>query len=207
MADRRALRRELGIPLETPVIGSLGRLDAIKGYDALIDAFVLLRRRRRAGKPPVLVIAGDGPELAPLRAQIAALPASDAAAIHLLGWRTDVRRVLSAFDLFAMASHSEGTSVSLLEGMSAGICPVVTDVGGNADVLGAELSRRLVPRGDPSGFVARFADALSDALSDTAAGRARRLADGRRARARVETAFGVTQMVRSYERIYTEVMS
>ena len=82
--------------------------------------------------------------------------------LHLIGWRDDIHDLHRAFCLFTMSSRSEGTSVSLLEAMSAGLCPVVTDVGGNAAVLGRELAHRLVPGQDP----AALADAWMDALTD-----------------------------------------
>ena len=102
--------------------------------------------------------------------------------------------LLAAFDVFTMASRSEGTSVSLLEAMSARVCPVVTDVGGNAAVLGNELCHRLVPRED----ALALARALSDALMHPGA----RRHDAVRARARVERQFSLGGMVRRYEDLY-----
>src|SRR5438093_10224690 len=93
-------------------------------------------------------------------------------AVRLFGWRDDVERLLTGFDVFTLASRSEGTSVSLLEAMSAGVCPVVTDVGGNRSVLGSELHHRLVPSGDPEALAAAWVAALGDG------GGERRRADG-----------------------------
>ena len=58
-----------------------------------------------------------------------------------MGWRDPVDDLLAGFTLYTLASRSEGTSIGLLEAMSAGCCPVVTDVGGNRHVLGPELAR------------------------------------------------------------------
>ena len=93
-----------------------------------------------------------------------------------------------------MSSHSEGTSVSLLEAMSAQLCPIVTDVGGNAAVLGSILRHRLVPPRDPSALAAVWRDALAEP--------GRRSADAAAARARVLEAFTLDAMVRAYERLY-----
>lgn len=192
------LRRTLGVADARPVIGSIGRLDWIKGYDLLIDAFAELRARWTDGPGPVLVIAGDGPEHTRLANTIRTLPADIAADVHLLGWRTDVHDLLASFDLFALCSRSEGTSVSLLEAMSAGVCPVVTNVGGNADVLGDALVHRLTPSGDPPAF-ARMLDAALRVP-------AHRRRDGLAARQRVESAFSLDAMVGAYERLYTELL-
>ena len=113
---------------------------------------------------------------------------------HLLGWRDDIEEMLSEFTLFTMSSRSEGTSVSLLESMSSGICPVVTDVGGNAAVLGPDLEHGLVPAEDPEALAAAWARAIND--------QAGRRAGGAAARQRVCAAFSVEAMVDGYERIY-----
>ncbi len=189
-----AVRAELGIAPGRPVVGSIGRLDGIKAYDLLIEAFRQVRAGWTAERAPVLVIAGDGPDRARLDALLASLDETVRQDVHLLGWRTNIRELLGVFDVFAMSSRSEGTSVSLLESMSAGICPVVTDVGGNADVLGLELRHRLVAPDDASAF----ARALTDVLREPG----QRMRDAMLARARVEAQFSVAAMVRQYEQLY-----
>ena len=192
VADDGVLRAELGIGAEVPVIGSVGRLEPIKGYDVALRALARLDAPGMAGPPPVLVVAGDGSERARLNGLAVELGIEDR--VRLLGWRDDLRALHAGFGIFTMSSHSEGTSVSLLEAMSAGLCPVVTDAGGNADVLGPALRHRLVPPGDPAALAEAWARALAD-------GDARR-ADGAAARARVVADFSAAAMVRRYARLY-----
>ena len=187
-----SLRAELGIEDRAPVIGSIGRLDPIKAYDVMIEAFATLRGRWTTGPAPALVLVGDGPERARLAALIARRGLEGAA--HLIGWRKDVDRFYALFDVFTLSSWSEGTSVGLLEAMSAGRCPVVTAVGGSPAVLGEPLRHRLVRPGDP--------EALAAAWHDAVARPDQRVADGARARALVERGFGLHEMVREYESIY-----
>jgi glycosyltransferase involved in cell wall biosynthesis len=195
LADDGRLRAELRLPDETPIIGSIGRLEHIKGYDYMVEAFARLRLEwSGSAPPPVLVIAGDGAERERLDRQ--AREAGVQESIHFLGWRDDVRSLLSAFDVFAMSSRSEGTSVSLLEAMSTGLCPVVTDVGGNAAVLGGGLRHRLVAAADTAGLVAAWKDALTDS--------ARRAADGAAARVGVQGRYSLEQMVQGYHRLYLD---
>ena len=189
--DDGALRAELGIPADTPVIGSIGRLEPIKGYEVMVEAMGHLRRRV-AGTMPVLVIAGDGNERGRLQALARSLGIAES--IRFLGWRDGMAELHQAFTIFTMSSHSEGTSVSLLEAMSAGLCPVVTNVGGNAEVLGAPLEHRLVPAGAPELLAAAWELALLD--------RDRRHSDGLSARARVIDRFDAAAMTRAYERLY-----
>jgi glycosyltransferase involved in cell wall biosynthesis len=190
--DDGAVRRELGLSADTPILGSIGRLDPIKGYDVMLEALARCRHGWTGGPAPVLVIAGDGPQRGELEQRARAL----GGAVRLLGWRTDVLALLRAFTVFTLSSRSEGTSVSLLEAMSSGLCPVVTDVGGNRAVLGPALANRLVPTENP----AALADAWRRALHDPDA----RARAGRLARARVQEAFSIEAMVAAYAGIYEE---
>lgn len=192
-ADTHVLRKELGLAPDVPIIGSIGRLEAIKGYEIMIQAFAHLRDRCGDGPQPVLVVAGDGSERSRLDSMIASHGLTES--VHLLGWRDDVHDLHSAFALFTMSSHSEGTSVSLLEAMSAGLCPVVTDVGGNRAVMGEDLSHRLVPPDDPAALAGAWRGAIHDG--------ANRRVDAQAARNRVETCFSIEAMVRAYERLYS----
>ena len=186
------LRAELGLPAGGPVIGSIGRLDAIKAYDVMIQAFALLQADGCEGPAPALALIGDGPERARLAALIEQKGLRGKA--RLAGWRKDVEQVYPLFDVFTLSSWSEGTSLGLLEAMSSGVCPIVTEVGGSPAVLGERLHHRLVPPGD--------AMALATAWRDALAHPARRASDGAVARARVQEAFALETMVREYERIY-----
>jgi glycosyltransferase involved in cell wall biosynthesis len=190
-----AVRAELGLDPETPVIGSIGRLEPIKGYDVMVRALARVRSHWRGPRPPVLVVAGDGSERRALDALVRELGLQGAA--FLLGWRDDPTALLASFTLFTMSSHSEGTSVSLLEAMSSGLCPVVTDVGGNRAVLGEALAHRLVPPRDPA--------ALAEAWLDTLRDDGRRRVDGAGARERVVGHYGVETMVAAYQRLYEEL--
>jgi glycosyltransferase involved in cell wall biosynthesis len=193
--DSGRIRRELGIDAGAPIIGSIGRLEPIKGYDVMLEAFALLAKRRPDGAPgPHLVVAGDGSTRPALVERAGVLGLAGSA--HFPGWRDDVHDLLSAFTLFTMSSRSEGTSVSLLEAMSSGLCPIVTAVGGNPAVLGPALAHRLLPSENPEALAAAWADALEN---PDARGR-----DAATARARVEASFGLGAMVRRYEALYRQ---
>jgi len=192
--DDGVLRRELGLSPGTPIIGSTGRLEPIKGYDIVVEAFGVLAGRWTGPDAPVLVVGGEGTVLEELRARLEVLGLAGRA--HLLGWRQDLASMYRAFALFTMGSRSEGTSVSLLEAMSAGLCPVVPNVGGNPAVLGPELAHRLVRPLDPKALASGWEEALRNPE--------RRQADAAQARRRVETTFSLTAMVRGYEALYRE---
>jgi len=192
--DVDRMRTELSIEPDAPVIGSIGRLEPIKDYATMIDAFARLLGRWEQTPCPVLVIAGNGSERERLESAAAAARIDDR--VRLLGWHDDIPRLLGAFTLFTMSSLSEGTSISLLEAMSARLCPVVTDVGGNSAVLGPALRHRLVPAADPEALAAAWLDALSNPQ--------RRIEDGETARARVVAEYSLDRMVDRYQEIYED---
>lgn len=193
--DDGALRREFGVAPDTPILGSLGRLEPVKGYEVAVHALALLLAEWRGGPPPVLLVGGDGSERE--RLLRLAREAGIADRVLLPGWRNDLGALHGAFTLFTMSSHSEGTSVSLLEAMSAALCPVVTEVGGNADVLGPALRHRLVPAANPAALARAWSAALRAPVA--------RFADGAAARERVTARFCARAMARAYEAIYRGV--
>jgi len=191
-AESGALRCELGLAANVPIIGSIGRLERIKGYDVMIEALARLRGEWPDAPAPVLVLGGEGSERARLEALARARGVAEA--VHFLGWRDDIHELHAAFTLFTMSSRSEGTSVSLLEAMSSGLCPVVTRVGGNAAVLGEPLAHRLVAPADPPALASAWRDALTNPDN--------RACDAGRARQRVLDDYSLDAMVRAYESLY-----
>jgi glycosyltransferase involved in cell wall biosynthesis len=92
------------------------------------------------------VLVGDGPLRPDLERLADALSLTDR--VIFLGVRSDVPAVLQALDIFAMTSLSEAASLTLMEAMASGLPVVVTDVGGNPEIVRANRDGILVPRGD-----------------------------------------------------------
>ena len=195
-SDQAGLREELGIPSDAFVIGSIGRLEPVKNYGLALRAFARLRERPEGGPRTMLVFVGDGSERAILEAFAAERIHDDR--VRFLGWRADADRFYGIFDLFTLTSRSEGTSISLLEAMSSGVCPVVTDVGGNRAVLGAELASLLVPDNDEIALATAWRHHIEDsALRETM---------GNRSRLRVEQAFSLERMIEQHVDLYHELL-
>ena len=192
--DASALRRDLDIPEGTPVIGSVGRLEPVKNYRMALRAFARIGELD-CGPPPLLVLVGDGGERSMLEELARTL--GIAGRVRFLGFRDEVERLYGAFDFFTLTSRSEGTSISLLEAMSTGLCPVVTDVGGNRGVLGPDLASLLVPSDDDAALAAAWRRHLLDAEL--------RRDMGRRARARVQSEFSLERMVQNHIEIYRQL--
>jgi glycosyltransferase involved in cell wall biosynthesis len=190
--DPAVKRKELGLPPEGLIVGTVGRLVPIKGLEWLLKA----ASRVLAEFPQAcFVIIGDGPMLGELRQLTSELGIG--ARVVFLGAREDVPECLAALDLFVLPSLNEGMGRVLLEAMAVG-CPVVaTRVGGIPDIVADGTTGLLVsPRDDRA-----LAEAILTLLRD----RSRRAAYGEAARRHVDGRFDVETMVRNIERLYDEV--
>ncbi len=156
---RAELMAALGRDPASTVIGTVGRLSAVKDHATLLRAVELLRRDGRATE---LVIVGDGELRAPLEAMTREL--GIAPFVHFLGMRQDVGRLLGAFDIFALSSTSEGYSLALVEAAAAALPIVATQVGGNGDIVVEGFNGLLVPPADD----AALAHALGRLIDDGA---------------------------------------
>ncbi len=144
---------------DPPLIGTLGRLHAEKGFDVLIRAAGLLRDRGRAFR---LIIAGEGEAAADLRALARTLALADR--VDFPGWVAPPGPLLASFDLYACPSRTEAFGLVVVEAMAAGTPVIATDIEGPRDLLAHGRYGRLVPPEDPEAL----ADALEAALDDPA---------------------------------------
>jgi glycosyltransferase involved in cell wall biosynthesis len=136
-----SLRSRLGVGPGEFLVGSIGRLDRSKGFDALVAAFA------RAGLADGrLVILGEGPE----RARLAAMADRR---VLLPGFRQDARDWYQAFDLFVSPSRQEPFGLVILEAMDAGLPLVCTRTSG-AEAILAGTPATLVPVDDVEAMAA-----------------------------------------------------
>jgi sugar transferase (PEP-CTERM/EpsH1 system associated) len=175
------------------VIGAVGRQQAVKDPLSLIEAFILLRERLPAHWPRLrLAMLGGGPQHEAAKARLVEAGVADQA--WLPGDRSDVAQLLPQFDIFALPSLAEGISNTVLEAMACGCAAVVTEVGGNPELIEHDDSGLLVPAGQP----AAMADALARLVAEP--GLRERLAQ--RALARVRARFSLDGMLAAYAELY-----
>jgi glycosyltransferase involved in cell wall biosynthesis len=188
-----AVRRELGIPGEAPVVGAVARLSLQKGHRFLLDATPAIRARFPEAR---ILVCGDGDQEGPLRDQAARLGVADR--VVFAGHRQDVPAVLAAMDVLAIPSVYEGTPLSLFEAMAAGKAIVSTSVDGCREVLERTGAGRLVPKED--------AGALAEGILALLADPAERTRLGERARA-ASADYDIGACVRGMESLYEEVLA
>lgn len=187
LLDRAEARALLGLRGDGPVVGWIGRLSIEKGADLFVDAIA-------ATAPPVTgVLVGDGAERERLAERIGA-----SARVVLAGQRPDAARLLSAFDLLAISSRTEGTPMVVLEAIGAGVPIVSFRVGGIPDVID-ESSGWLVPALD----TAALARAIDEAVGDPDEARRRAARASERATAELGIDAWLGRVWALYEQVWS----
>jgi glycosyltransferase involved in cell wall biosynthesis len=156
-SERAQLRGQLGIGSDAAVILSIGRLSQEKGHADLLRALGRLRSIPREWK---LVLVGTGPEREPLAQLACTLGISDR--VVFAGFHADVARFYAIADVFALPSHSEGSSNVLLEAMMAKVPIVATRAGGTSEIVLNEKTGLLVPVADPPSIASAIARLLEE---------------------------------------------
>lgn len=192
-SSRDPLLAASGFAADSIVIGTVGRVQAVKGHAGLVDAFLALRSMAPAQAARLrLAVIGDGPQLAQLRAKVE--QAGLQAQVWLPGARSDIAELLGGVDVFAMSSLAEGTPGSALEAMACALPVVGTRVGGLPEVIEEGSTGALVPPAD--------ARAMAGALMRYIASPELARAHGDAGRQRVLRLYNMNAMVAAYQGLY-----
>jgi glycosyltransferase involved in cell wall biosynthesis len=183
----------LGLRPDRPVIGVVTRMRVRKGVEEFLRAMELVRQRFPGTQAAV---AGEVMLDEELQRLVEGYGMGED--LHLLGRRSDMPEVFSAFDVFVLSSHDEGMSNAILEAMSMELPVVATDVGGTGEVVRHGQSGLLVPAKDPL----PLAEALIELLSEPSNGRAM----GSLGRRIVVDGFSARSMVRQMESLYLSLL-
>jgi len=175
-----------------PVMTMVGRLVAQKDPLVLLEACSLVKAEF------MLFLVGDGNLRDRIDRIIRDRP-SLKGAVHLIGEREDIHRVLTASDIFVLSSRWEGLPRSVIEAMMAGLPVVASRVGGVAELVEHGRTGILVPPGDP----VALAKALESLLRDVKL----RKCMGAAGRKRALKQFNLDSMLCSTHRVYEEVLS
>lgn len=184
-------------PQGTLIIGTVGRLERVKDQPNLVRAFIrLVESVPEARQRLRLVIIGEGSLRATVENLLNETGLRDLA--WLPGARDDIPALLRTLDLFVLPSQAEGISNTILEAMACGLPVVATKVGGNAELVVAGETGRLVPASDSEALAAairKFVEHPEEMRSCGAAGRQR-----------VEERFSMRAMVAAYLKVYDAVL-
>lgn len=140
-------RREIGVPEDAVLLISVGELNANKNHQVILSALAKMNDER-----VYYVLCGTGERAPELKRQARQLGMEGR--VLLLGYRTDVRELLKASDIFVMPSRREGLSRSIMEAMASGLPCVVSRIRGNTDLIRAGISGELCGPDDADEFAA-----------------------------------------------------
>ena len=187
------VRTELGIPDGRFLIGSVGRLVAIKDHKTLLRAAETLLLQ---GLDVHILLVGAGPELPNLQKYVAN-SRSLAGRVTFSGATDRVSELLNAMDTFVLPSICEGMSNTILEAMACGVPVIVSLTGGNPELVEEGRSGYLFPPGNVenlSGLLRRLTESSGTRHEFGAAGRRRAVEH-----------FSLAGMMQRYQKIYTEL--
>jgi glycosyltransferase involved in cell wall biosynthesis len=190
---RVAVRQELGLAADTPLIGMMARFDPQKNHRTFVAAAGLLH----AHCPTVHFLLCGGGVTWENRALAAWIDGAGLRArCHLLGEREDMPRLTAALDVATLSSRGEGFPNALGEAMACGVPCVVTDVGDAGAIVGE--TGRLVPPGHPEALARAWAELLACSEEE-------RRALGAAARERIAACFSLEQVVDQYEALWEQL--
>ena len=191
LPNKSASRDFYGLSSQKLECAFIGRVTRIKRPDRFLDVVCEIKSR---GLDLEFFIAGDGELLENCRARIAAedLP------VKILGWQSDIEKVLSSADIVVLTSDNEGTPLSLIQAGMAGLPVVSTKVGSVPEVVLDGITGII-----SSLDVQEIADAV-EKLAKSAGLRARM---GASAQDFTLSNFGVDRLVHDHELLYKKLLT
>lgn len=189
-----AVRESLGIGADAYVIGTVGRLTAVKGHETLLQVVRSLKMTMSNLK---CLIVGDGPLMQRFTRLLRDLGIEKE--VIFAGQRHDVYDLINCMDLFVLPSLHEGIPMVLLEALALNRPVVASRVGGIPEVVVHGTSGHLVEPGN----LKELQDAIRLILHD------RSYADrlGKAGRIRVEREFSATLMAKRTADLYSSLVS
>jgi glycosyltransferase involved in cell wall biosynthesis len=191
---RAEVRQEIGVPDDVPLVGMIARWHPQKNHHGFIEAAAALRKRI----PTVqFLLSGLGLDRSNEALTGWIREAGLENAVHLVGYRQDVPRLMAALDLATLSStFGEAFPNVLGEAMACGVPCVSTDVGDAAAIVGD--TGIIVPPGNAEALTSAW-DAMLSRPGEL------RLQLGQRARNRVQDHFELISVVKKYEHVFDEL--
>ncbi|WPL17636.1 Putative glycosyltransferase EpsD [Thiorhodovibrio winogradskyi] len=189
LAKVAKIRSDIGVADNHVLFGTVARFDPIKNQVMMLRAFARVAARHPGAW---LLMVGDGVERVRLQALCQQLEIGER--VFFSGYISNPVNHLGAMDVFLLSSLSEGTSMTLLEAMSLGKPCIVTDSGGNPEIIVHEDNGLVTSNNDE----AAFAVAMEALLADPA----KSAFYSRQAKERFTKNFVVENMVKQYFTLY-----
>lgn len=191
---RNKIRREFGLDDSTFMVGTVARLQRVKGVGCLIEA---AKHIVESVSDARFLIVGDGPQKAELEHKVKQLDLSSR--FIFAGTRGDVPAILSALDLFVLPSLSEALGIAVIEALLMRVPVVATNVGGVPEIVKSGETGLLVPPKDPI--------RLGEAIAYMHSNRDGAIAMARAGERRVREMFEINRLARKQAELYEELLA
>jgi len=192
-SHRGELRRELGLADGNELVGIVARLVPIKNHRLFLQAAEVVAEAVPQAR---FLVVGDGELREELEAYVHGLGLDGKT--FFTGWRRDLPRIYADLDVVALTSINEGTPVSLIEAMAAGVPVAATAVGGVPDMVIDRETGYLVEAGDVKGM----AEAIIELLRNPKKARVMGMAG----RQTVYPRFAAQTLIANIEGLYAELL-
>jgi glycosyltransferase involved in cell wall biosynthesis len=190
--EKQNLKRELGIPENSSIVGTVGRLVPVKGPESLIKA-----AKHIISKYPDTFFIFSGYGYLRLELENKAFKMGIKENIIFLGWRDDATKIISAYDVFVLPSLNEGMGRVLVEAMALGRPIVASNIGGIPDLVTHGKNGFLVPPKNPEELAKYIQILLEDKEKREKMGLAGK---------EMALNFSVENMVEKIEELYGELL-
>ncbi len=192
---RSEVRSEIGVDLQTPLIGMFARFHPQKDHKNFISAAGILHESF-PGVHFLLAGAGITPDNREMLTWLQASGILDQT--HLLGLREDMPRLMSAVDIASLSSaYGEALPLVIAESMACGIPCAVTNIGDSALIIGN--MGRVVPPGDPKALSLAWEELLTLPARD-------RHALGVRTRQKISLEYNINRVSELYLALYHSIL-
>lgn len=192
LLDKQAARKQLGLPLDKAIIGTVGRLSDQKNPLYVLEVLAQLKEEQDY----LFYWIGDGPLAEAARQKAADLGLNDYC--HFIGYREDPTLWLAAMDIFLLLSRFEGLPLVIIEAMQQGVPVIAHAVGGTGELVRDGVNGYLIPAGDQRTVLTRIRELLAEPE--------KALALGRRGRELAERHFTVERMLEQYLALYHKIL-
>lgn len=188
------MRKQLGVSTNDVVVGCVANLIHYKGHLEIVKAASMLCSEFPELK--FVFVGRDGGMKKPVEEKREALGLEGK--VVLAGSRVDIDRIIPSFDILLLASHEEGFSNVLLEGMACGKPIVATDVGGNAESVIDGETGLIVPTRNP--------EAMAKAIKKLLNSPQLRKKMGKAGRRRMEKHFSKERLIEDMDKFYSSLL-
>lgn len=189
---REEIRGSFGLSPDSILVGTVGRIEHVKGTAHFVDAAREICSTDGRAK---FIIAGEGSQRAALEEKVRSWGLENR--IVFLGWRDDVAEFLAALDIFVLPSLNEAVGLSLIEAQASGVAVIATRVGGIPEIVTDGVTGLMV---NPSS-----SDEIACAIKTLVNDPAKRESLAQAAIASLEDRFSVTKMISATENLYRDL--